>query len=139
MHQFSLQAHHRCSLYASESFLLLISKTHHSPCFLCVCVCDVMVCSMGYGFQVQRKVLDWFYPLPTIECKNKPLNLKAEYGMEGWVTEKEQRKLYYNRSWEKIQFKLMKNKGTWLAQSVVHMTLNLEVIGLSPMLGVEIT
>ena len=63
----------------------------------------------------QWKALDWFYPLPTIGCKNKPINLKAEYGMKRWDTEKAQRKLYFNRCWEEIQFKMMKNKGIWLA------------------------
>ena len=32
----------------------------------------------------------------------------------------------------------IKNRGTWLAQSVEHATLDLGVVNLSPMLGVEI-
>ena len=30
-------------------------------------------------------------------------------------------------------------RGTWLAQSVNHMTLDLRVVGLSPTLGVDVT
>ena len=33
----------------------------------------------------------------------------------------------------------MKTRGTWLAQSLEHATLDLRVVSLSPMLGVEIT
>ena len=36
-------------------------------------------------------------------------------------------------------FKNYKTKATWLAQSVEHATLDLEVVSLSPTLGIEIT
>lgn len=38
-----------------------------------------------------------------------------------------------------ILFMLQKSQGTWLAQSIEHTTLDLGVINLSPMLGVELT
>ena len=37
------------------------------------------------------------------------------------------------------ELKKRRNCGAWLAQSVDHVTLNLGVVSLSPMLGVEIT
>ena len=38
-----------------------------------------------------------------------------------------------------MEFKNRQNRGTWLAQLVEHVTLDLRVVSSSPMVGVEIT